>query len=431
MKTTAQQQQQQQIPLGNNVNRRTHYLNESNAIDLISHIQKKNFSVAREIVVDLHVTTKPSISHKMDNLLCQLFIALNAAGELEEFDWFIEHLIFDRKYASEKALSVIISIQLDERNDLNRATELFYRMAKEFKQTPWAHLLLTKLIQNGDEQNVERCLNAIKIVRPKLVRYSLAHAYTECGHIDKATEIYAALPIVEDFQTIDDLLTAVQNQRKVQFLQNFLNATKTCIPSQCRRQVFEKLITVLLAENDIEQLNRVCAVMVAEQLLPAEKIRNAIINVFAANNISIPNGWTTNYRWHMYQQQLLHSLLEQNRLERANAYYLAIEKECDIIGAKLTRFLLAKNAEKGNVTFFQQFREFHQHNFATKKHRLSFTTFECKAYHAADKSIEYIDCMRTDLEDLGRWQNNELLDISISVMDMIDTPHAYNQCKLF
>lgn len=372
----------------------------------------------------------------MDILLYQICVLLYTSGEMEQYDWFIEHLIFGVKYASEKALSAIMSIQLDTQHDLDKATVLFCRIAAEFKQTPWAHLQLTKLIQSNDETNIELCVDAIQTVRgPKMAQYGLAHAYTECGHIDKATDIYSQLPIVDDFKMIDGLLTAVQNQRKAQFLENFLKATEKCLPPKYRQRIFEKLLSVIGVDENIEQLERVCLMMIAEKLMPEDRTRNWIIKLFKANNVAIPGGWKSKYSWHLYQQNKLHAMLENDRLDEANAYYTNIQSQCDVMGEKLTRYLLAKNAEAGNVAFFQHFRELHQNDFTSSfKRSFKLPHFECKAYIAADRCAEYIDYLRATLENLGRWKSDDgevKLDVPISLMDLMETPNAYEQREFF
>lgn len=400
-------------------------LNTRTAQDAILHLKSNDFSAARKIITDSKPTKQPIGEQQCDKWLCKICHLLIMAEDSREFEWFVENIIFARNYASENALMVILSYQLDMRNDLDTATEYFLRIVGQFKKTPFSHLLLTKLIREEDDMNISRVIKSIEILHNKnLAQCLLAHAYTDCGDLVKASQIYSVLPKFE-LEQIKRLSQTVQNQWKIRFLQNFLESAKNCMDRKGRVILFETLIMMYSDEQNVEQLEAVCDQMQSEQLKPKEGML-AISRRLEQHNIAIPNEWNVEYRWKSGPKYKLHTLLEQHKLTEANEFYVSNGGD-DIFGSRLGRYLLSKNAENGNIEFFKKMRSVLGVQFGEKKHILSFASFECKAYLKADKYLKYMEYVREDLQRCVDSMIAERNDVPVSVMDMMDKHEIYNQ----
>lgn len=406
--------------------RQEYQLNRKHAHAAISHLKSNDFSAARKIIADLKATNEPIGEQQCDEWLCKICHLLIVAENTSEFDWFVENIIFARNYASEKALMMILSHQLDVHNDLEKATEYFIRIVKQFKQTPWTHLLLTKLIRQDDDINIGRVIKAIESLRStNLAHCLLAHAYTDCGHIDKASQIYSELPKF-CFEQIKVLSQTAQRQWKITFLRNFVKSAKSCMDEKSRTILYEMLIVMHSDEHNVDQLKEVCNEMLSEKLKPKDGMVTTIKRL-AAHNIAVPIEWLVEYSYGAKYQ--LHTLLEQQKLAEANALYLSHGSDY-IFGNRLSTYLLSKNAENGNIKFFQQMRSVLGWHFAEEKHGLAFTEFECKAYLKADEFFAYMGCVRRDFKrcfDSKMNDTPERIDLPVAVMDMMEMKPIYNQ----
>lgn len=399
------------------------------ALSLIRNLLKiKRNPDARQVLIDFNEARRVTYSQESNSILYDIISSLNTLEQSDELDWFIENLVFTRKYIDKMILDIIMRIYLTDRTNTDEALILFCRIVDQFQRTPWIQVLIRRFAENEDIDGLESILAAsIKVHGRTNSFYNMAFAFVECGRINQANKIFTSLNINNDVLKIEHHIGHLKARREKEYLYNLLMATDKCIPTHYRLKIFEAMLELYAYDNEIEKIEKICAMMASENLVPKEDVEK-IQAIFKRKNIEIPEIWTSSQRQQEENyEKILHDHLDNNKLEEANSLFSNLLQEEKSIHRNLLRYILKKNAENGNVEFFDGLRN--RFDPSTKS-QLRFPTFECEAYIKSGKHQQYIELLRNDTSKESADLKVFVINLPNHLIDLImDCPSVYNECK--
>lgn len=388
-------------------------------------LKSKRIDEAKQIVVEFNSNNLKSYSTKdCDAILCSIFDSSSNHLDLDDLQWFVDNLIFSRKYVNRKVFEVIIKTW--KQRDLDAAIDLFIRIGHQFRMTPLNMVLTCDLINLGDTERLEKILETSSRLHGKMNSfYDMAFAFTICGRIDQAKRIFSSLE-TEDFRKIENFIHHLKLRGQVEHLHNLLIASENCVPKQCREKMYIALLELYAYENDSNKImTNILSAMNEEQIIPTDENINKVIKLMKRINIEIPKSWQQTQSNEDDSEAKLQNLLNENKIPEANQIFYDSLKSETPLQRNIMRYCLLKNAENGQIAIFEDLRQ--AFDFQTKV-ELKFHTYECEAYIKAGKHSEYLKVIR----DVKNGDDMKELAISFSerIIDMIElSPSIYEECK--
>lgn len=387
-------------------------------------LKTKRIDEAKQIVVEYNSNSLESYSKKDEAILCSIFDSSSNHLDLDDLQWFVDNLIFSKKYVNRRVFEVIIKTW--KQRDLDAAIDLFIRIAHQFRMTPLNMVLTADLINLGDTERLEKILKITSRLHGKMNSfYDMAFAFIICGRIDQAKRIFTSLE-TEDFRKIESFVHHLKLRRQVEHLHNLLIATENCVSKQCREKMYTALLELHAYENDSNKImTNILSAMNEEQIIPNDEDINKVIKLMKRINIQIPQSWQQTQSNEDNSEAKLQNLLNENKIPEANKIFYDSLKSKIPLKRNVMRYCLIKNAENGHIAIFEDLRQ--AFDLQTKV-ELKFYTYECEAYIKAGKHEEYLKLIR----DAKNEDNMKELAISFSerIIDMIElNPSIYDECK--
>lgn len=370
-----------------------------------------------------------STSTESNELLCKIFANLASQSNFDEFNWFLDKLIFTRKYISINVLQIIVQSSLTKYQNENVTLWLIERIADQFRVTPKLHMVACELINREDVEGLQKILEISSKIHGKTNSFlNMAFAFVACNRVDQAKKIFDSLKITNDTERLQQLIENFRLRRHEKYLYNLLAATKENVSKHCREQMFVALLSLLLEENMTAEISAICSDMDQETIIPSDKDRKKLIHQFKQRQLKVPESWLKS-TLDAYEVQLK-QYLDENCLEKANELLLECLESKRPIERQWLRYCLMKNAKNGSIDIFVHLRT--KFDIETKL-QLNFFKYECRAYNCANKDLEYIKMIESAIEGTdGKIADLKSIAVSISgdIIDMIGkSTTVYDTCK--
>lgn len=388
-------------------------------------LKTKRIDEAKQIVLDFNSKSSKSYSTKdCDAILFNIFGSSSNHLDLVDVQWFVDNLIFNRKYVNSKVFEIIIKTWKER--DLDAAIDLFIRIAHQFHVTPLSMVLTCDLINLGDTERLEKILEISSRLHGKMNSfYDMAFAFTICGRIDEAKRIFKSLE-TENVTKIENFIHHLKLRRQDKHLHKLLIATENCVSKQCREKMYIALLELnAYADDSNKSITNILSSMNEEQIIPTDDDMNKVIKLMKRINIEIPQSWQQTKSNEDDSETKLQNLLNENKILEANKIFYDSLKSETPLQRNIMRYCLLKNAKNGQIVIFEDLRQ--AFDLQTKI-ELRFYTYECEAYIKAGKHEEYLKVIR----DAKNVDNMKELAIRISerIIDMIKlNPSIYEECE--
>lgn len=387
-------------------------------------IKTDRHAYARQIVNDMNENANLGYPKEANSILYEIFTMLSSTKKTDDLDWFMDNLVFARKYVDDMVLGHLMGIQLAGRNDLQNGLKLFTRIVGQFKKVPWLPALLKKCIEADDIGNLKAMIDlANQNIGQKNTKFNLAFVYVEVGNIKEAKRVFGTLFDLtsKDYDRVEKQMTSSKIRRDNAFLENLLAATEDFVPVELRLRIFETLLLLNSGKN-VERAQQLCDIMIIEGLKPKTDLK-AINAAFARNNIKIPADWKLekiNISKDDHENKL-RSLLEDNRLNEANQLFIDSSKNRKRYGKQTIANLLRQNAEAGNVHTMDILRTVIHDKI---KWDVAFYSNECMTYMTAKRHMEYLPLVQWEISQ------KHLANLPTTIIDLIiDCPEIYGRCE--
>lgn len=389
-------------------------------------LRAKRFNEAKQLVIDLK-SFEPSTTKESGAILCSIFDKLVDQLDLDELNWYIDNLIFVRKYVDRTVLEVIVHSLLTKYQDLDATLDVFERIVHQFHSTPSIQTLTCELINRDDTERLERILSISKNIHGNVNSfYSMAFAFTLCDRIDQARKIFTSLRTEKDSGRLEKYIQNLMLRRQSKGLNNLLAATEGCISLQYREKIYTALLELYAYENSIGNISSICSAMDAENLKPDEKNKQKIIKLLKQRNVVIPESWLSDIPNEDSSETAIRSYLDQNKIQAANKLLYDSFESGISIERKVIRYCLVKNSKLGYTDIFTHLRS--KLDLDTQI-QLNFHSYECQAYTVANKSHEYLQLIQKTISERD---DLKLIAGSFSerVIEMIEgNPEIYENCE--
>lgn len=400
-------------------------VNEETSLQLLlCLLQINRIDDARQIAEDLTADALLAYRKGAGVILYNIFTVLGSRNKpVDDLNWFIDQLIFTRKYVDTKVLSNLIGIFLTERNDLEMSLTLFTRIAEKYGVTPWITPLLKKCIAANRNEDIETILElSSKCVEPKSILLKLASAYIEEDRALDAKKVYHSLELNnDDFGNMKNEIFRHRTRRNIRELNALLMATADVFPAECRLSIFEALLLLNANANNGKRVRELCDQMIAENLRPIADIK-AISTACNQRNIELPESWLPKHTFPVEHEHKLRSMLDDaNQLAKANAYFIDTMRTRKRYSVELITSLLRMNGVAGYVREMDLLRTVIPDKM---KWVVQFYDNECLAYMKVNRHLEYVEVVRWEITN-QKWPS-----IPATIVDlMIECPRAYTQRK--
>lgn len=371
---------------------------------------------------------KSRSTNDSDRILCSIFHSFNTQS-FDELRWFVDNLIFTRKYMDRRVLEVVMktSFKLD---DLNASLDLFIRIAEHYRVTPLLHTLTSKLIYQNDSDSLEKLLSISSAVNGQMNSfYDMALNFTVCGRTDQAKKIFLSLEASMGEEKIENFIENLKQRNNIKALHNFLTATENFASHQQRKMAYIALLELYAyANNSNQAILDICSAMNRENIIPDGQHTDKITAILKRKNIAIPKSWlqcqivdrnSSDSRLHEH-------LIENNILEANQILYASLDAETPL-PRNVIKFCLLKNADHGNIAIFEDLDL--KFDSATKT-QLYFYKYESIAYLNAKKGEDYLQLLQEKINKNQSDLKGLVTALPLTVIEMIESqPSIYDKCK--
>lgn len=392
-------------------------------------LNSKRIDDAKVIVTEFNREKgKIRATNESEKVLCNIF---GEDLEVDDYLWFVDNVIFTRKYCNRRICEIIIRTMLTKYDNFDVAFDLFERIAGQFEMTSMLHQIACECIRRDDADRLKEILEISKKLHGKSNSFlDIAFAFISCDRAEQAKRLFMSLE--SDAALTNRVTHFVENlksRRETKCLHDLLNATENFVSTECRAEMYSELLVLYAHENDSNAVIReLLSSMDKEEIVPDHKNLERIRKLLQKKEIEAPKSWLK-VKSKDETVATLESHLVENDIEKANKLFYMCLESGTALPRNVIRYCLQKNAENGHIDIFVNLNG--KFDVSTKM-QIKFHAYECVAYTKAGECKKYIKLVESACNEKNADLKQLAINISERIINMIEAdPDVYESCKWF